>query len=371
VLVLVLVLVLVVTVSFLKTMNGSLEDDEDKADKDKDMEDTTSSSLGSSLALKFPMATASECHRFQKAYGDQASDHLQAYLEWRTMYHHDSQQCHQVDLNRTAWERAWDRTWDQVEKCQADTTGQVVLFPQTMTTTTTTNENESPPSEKDLSSFQRTPVPQYVFAHKNNYNTATTAASAQAPTSIILQVFPARIDLKVASAEIHALATAIYLDETFSLDTTAMDQEEVIIAANVWVDVRGAPPWPNGKPMKLLPLIRTMASRLVALQPERLQHLIVFPLPAWAVAIYNMIRVFLPVVITSRTILVSGSDKHDIPPPVDKMVIHIAGEEQHAKEIVQQMEATRQQAVVEAEAEQSAKPKEPKVSNGGLASWFS
>jgi hypothetical protein len=266
------------------------------------------------LALAFPSATACECQRFHEAYGDKASEHLQAYLEWRAMYPHDEQAA------ENAWERAWNRTWDQVEKCQADGTGQTVLFPKSMTL-------DSPASEEDLTPFQRTPVPQYVFAHNNN-----------STTTIILQVLPARIDLKLACAEIHALAAALYLDQFVEATAATVD---------VWVDVRGAPPWPNGAPMKLLHLIRTMAARLLALQPERLQRLVIFPLPGWAVAIYNMIRAFLPVVVTSRTVLVAGSDRHDVPPPSAKMEEHLSGDK--AKETVQQMEATRQQAVMEAE----------------------
>ena len=268
------------------------------------------------LHEEFPSATRAECKRFWDYHKDDARERLKDYLEWRKLHGLDSENlsrgrtftASQQDrlTDKKDWEDAWAKTWEHAEQS-------ISMFPDDNTTTKHTKHDKV---------YKKCQIPQYLFAY--NPSSCTPA----------LQVLPAQIDANAASPEHHALAVALYLDRKF--------QRHLEDVGNLWLDVRGAPGWPNPPPFQLIPLTQAMAHHLLRLYPERLHQLIIFPLPKWAVAIWKVISKLLPAVVTERTVLISGSDKHTVPLDVAKT----AEKGGVPEEIVDDMERTRNQAML-------------------------
>ncbi|CAB9502300.1 expressed unknown protein [Seminavis robusta] len=323
-------------------------------DPDETSTKDTDNNPWSVLEEEFPSASPSECQRFWTQYGnDKARAPLKAYLEWRALYEpyslgisRSSQQApmdsswkrfstsissiRPAERDHEVWEQAWEIAWYQVERCQQEP-DEVFLFPPSICG----HSSKKHASVPDLSKYRRTPIPQYLFAHY-----------VPESNNILVQALPAQIDTKLACAEIHSLALALYFYDLFSeLDDTNKSQ---LATGDLWLDVRGAPPWANPKPLQLIPLIRTVSTRLLAVHPERLNRLIVFPVPGWAVAIFNVISGVLPQVVRERTVLVAGNASHNSTLPMDKMAVHM-DDETTKYDTLQDMERVRRQAVTKAE----------------------
>jgi hypothetical protein len=114
--------------------------------------------------------------------------------------------------------------------------------------------------------------------------------------SRIFHLTPARLDLTLASAQVYALASALYLDRRLSRHTT----EKISLIC----DVRGGNGWANPTPWSLLPFIRATSSLLGQHFPERLKRFVLFPMPSSAVWIWNTAKKFVDVDTASKVVVV-------------------------------------------------------------------
>ena len=114
--------------------------------------------------------------------------------------------------------------------------------------------------------------------------------------SRIFHLVPARLDLTLASAQVYALASALYLDQRLSRHTT----EKISLIC----DVRGGNGWANPTPWSLLPFIRATSSLLGQHFPERLKRFVLFPMPSSAVWIWSTAKKFVDVDTASKVVVV-------------------------------------------------------------------
>ena len=140
----------------------------------------------------------------------------------------------------------------------------------------------------------------------NNNDKGGSSSSKKKPTttpppqckdgSRIFHLVPARLDLTLASAQVYALASALYLDRRLSRHTT----EKISLIC----DVRGGDGWANPTPWSLLPFIRATSSLLGQHFPERLKRFVLFPMPSSAVWIWSTAKKFVDVDTASKVVVV-------------------------------------------------------------------
>lgn len=142
-------------------------------------------------------------------------------------------------------------------------------------------------------------------AQSDDNNNGKEGSSSKKPTtpppqckdgSRIFQLVPARLDLTLASAQVYALASALYLDNRLSRHTT----EKISLIC----DVRGGDGWANPTPWSLLPFIRATSSLLGQHFPERLKRFVLFPMPSSAVWIWSTVKKFVDVDTASKVVVV-------------------------------------------------------------------
>ena len=140
---------------------------------------------------------------------------------------------------------------------------------------------------------------------EDNNNSSTQSNSSTSPSaeppqckdgSRIFHLVPARLDLTLASAQVYALAAALYLDRRLSRHTT----EKISLIC----DVRGGDGWANPTPWSLLPFIRATSSLLGHHFPERLKRFVLFPMPSSAVWIWSAAKKFVDVDTASKVVVV-------------------------------------------------------------------
>jgi hypothetical protein len=122
----------------------------------------------------------------------------------------------------------------------------------------------------------------------------------------ILMAFGAMCDLD-HTAEDYVAATA---DVLFA--NLAADSSEKI---TVLVDVRAGEGWKDPPPMKFIPLVREINAQMSRNFPERIASIYVYPMPWWAVAIYNMVSLFLDPKTSEKMNMLSGPALVDSPDP--------------------------------------------------------
>lgn len=116
----------------------------------------------------------------------------------------------------------------------------------------------------------------------------------------ILHILPARIDLTTATAQTYSLAVALYLDRRLSRVTT----ERI----TVFCDVRGGRGWANPTAWSTLPFIRSTALLLGSNYPERLEKLVLFPMPSSASWVWSAAQKCLdPNTASKVVVIVSGA----------------------------------------------------------------
>jgi len=111
--------------------------------------------------------------------------------------------------------------------------------------------------------------------------------------------------------EIHVETTvaamSVWLDECL-----ARDSDEKI---TLLVDVRPKDDWPNPTPTNLLPMIRQLSSVFGAMNPERLEACIIFPMPWIVRAVWYIVKGFMDVKTASKMQFLAGSSYQDAPFP--------------------------------------------------------
>lgn len=123
----------------------------------------------------------------------------------------------------------------------------------------------------------------------------------------VLVVMGAMYDGELGTAQEYTLACAQLIDK--SLDKDSDDK------ITVCVDTRGGDGWRNPKAWSVLPWVRDLASTLSANFPERLERLVLFPIPWLATAVWSAATALLDEATASKMQMISGSAGRDEPIP--------------------------------------------------------
>jgi hypothetical protein len=121
----------------------------------------------------------------------------------------------------------------------------------------------------------------------------------------ILHILPFRLDLSIATAPTYSLAAALYLDRRFSRFTS----ERVTL----FCDVRGGRGWANPTPWSTLPFVQSTASLLGSHYPERLERLVLFPMPKSAIWVWSAAQKCLDTNTASKVVVVSSAEGTGLP----------------------------------------------------------
>ena len=149
---------------------------------------------------------------------------------------------------------------------------------------------------------------EYIRSKKNN-------------TKIVI-VYGAMCDLDFdADDYIHATADFLHAN----LDNNH-DEKFTIL-----VDVRPGEGWKDPAPLQFIPLIQAINTQMSANYPERVQDIVIFPMPWWAVTIFNMVTLFMDPLTAEKMSMLAGPALIDSPEPdgleeyVDCGVAHASG----------------------------------------------
>ena len=249
------------------------------------------------LKTRFPNATHAECKRFYvcvKRKENEAAERIESWLKWRedcglklTVDANDTLQLNEND-NREYNSTFVDedlQIWNKAAKLaiELDTKGSSV-------DTTTVK------------------LPQILCAYEaaicTDSTTHLTVITNRPPrtkdSSRILHIFPARVDLTLASASTYSLACALYLNHRLCRTTT----EKITLLC----DVRGGRGWANPTPWSMLPFIQSTSALLGKHYPERLAKFILFPMPSAAAWIWAAAQKCLDPNTASKVVVV-GEEK--------------------------------------------------------------
>ena len=117
----------------------------------------------------------------------------------------------------------------------------------------------------------------------------------------------ARLDANLASTEQWVNAIAALFDEKLN----RASEEKITVV----VDVRGGEGWANPSAPSLLSLVRGASTLLSDNFPERLQRLIIVPLPWIAVAVWSLAKAFLDPVTADKVVVINGAADRLAPLP--------------------------------------------------------
>ena len=130
----------------------------------------------------------------------------------------------------------------------------------------------------------------------------------------ILHILPFRLDLSIATAPTYSLAAALYLDRRLERTTT----ERITL----FCDVRGGRGWANPTPWSTLPFIQSTASLLGSHYPERLERLVLVPMPRSAIWVWSAAQKCLDPDTASKVVVVGASDGTSGLPEKMKEFVH-------------------------------------------------
>lgn len=171
-----------------------------------------------------------------------------------------------------------------------------------------TNDEETKTEEMVLEEEQKKQLSQIIFQHVMNDENVITDREGNK----ILYVLPALINRQVADADFYAMALSFYLDRKF--DRSSEEKMTVVI------DVRAGEGWPNPLAVMMIKFAHTVAKQLQHRYPERLNSLVVFPLPFVAIGVWVAIKSVFHLAVMDKIMLVSGPADVDSPVPKDKLV---------------------------------------------------
>ncbi|KAK1744917.1 hypothetical protein QTG54_004208 [Skeletonema marinoi] len=137
---------------------------------------------------------------------------------------------------------------------------------------------------------------QTLDAPSDNEVSSTTKPPRCKDGSRIFHLVPARFDLSIATAQVYALAAALYLDRLLSRSST----EKISLIC----DVRGGRGWANPTPWSLLPFVQATSSLLGRHFPERLKRMVLYPMPSSAVWVWCAAQKFLDADTASKVVVV-------------------------------------------------------------------
>ncbi|KAL3937206.1 MAG: hypothetical protein SGBAC_007633 [Bacillariaceae sp.] len=288
------------------------------------------------LKEDFPDATCAEITRFAVGYGNgrgrlerrkrAAAEKLEAYLDWRTKFELDKAKLEAVNLSGSdTWDCAVKKAWDVAiahqeaieltKKLAAEaklttddeeeTTDYDKQMEEAIRDTSEPEEEKTVNNDDDelhTTAIKQSKIEQVIFCHQMQGESIRDKSG-----HMILHVLPARIDRKVASAAIYANAFAFFLD--MNLDRSSDEKVTILL------DVRGGEGFPNPSPKTMLKFINTVSRVLEFNFPERLEKLIIFPVPMLARGVFQPIKVLMPGKTVSKINLISGSANRHAPLP--------------------------------------------------------
>ena len=272
------------------------------------------------LQEKHPNATQAECQRFLicvKHKEDEASQRLEAFLKWRF----DCGLKVSVDEDRSSGvaknamgdtikkhRREYgpelisddEKDWKEAAKMAVAINGDkavesYIILPQIICSyeerkfETDCDAHHEISHDNDKQSIQ--PI-------GSNNDRKQTPPRCKDGTSIF-HILPARLDLSLATAPTYALACALYLDRRLSRSTTER--------LTLFCDVRGGRGWANPTPWSTLPFIQSTSSLLGQHYPERLERLVLFPMPKAAMWIWSAAQKCLDPNTASKVVVVGAA----------------------------------------------------------------
>jgi hypothetical protein len=247
----------------------------------------------SRLQKLHPNATIAECKRFfacVKCNEEAASKRIEEFFRWRS-------ECGLKAIVEACGERSDDRhvrEFDQafVEKDEKDWNASAKLAISIVT--------KSHVSDK---------LPQIICSYEERFeersdsevlpkqNVELSSPPRCKDGTRILHILPFRLDLSIATAPTYSLAAALYLDRRLS----RMTMEKITLLC----DVRGGRGWANPTPWSTLPFIQSTASLLGSHYPERLERLVLFPMPMSATWVWSAAKKCLDPNTSSKVVVVS------------------------------------------------------------------
>ena len=233
-----------------------------------------------------------------------------------------------------AWNHAAKKAWDIIAALQeaaqlakkldaeakltSDDQPQELDYDQQMVEALKEEAESKEEEEKDdddevhsISTVTRSKIDQVIFHHKLEGGEIIRDKNG----CMILHVLSARIDRQIATAPLYADVFAFYLDMFF--DRGSEDK------ATILLDVRGGEGFANPTPRTMLKFIRTVTRVLEINFPERLNKLILFPVPMLARGVFQSIKLLLDSKTVNKIELVSGPASRNAPLPKDALEKYI------------------------------------------------
>lgn len=112
-----------------------------------------------------------------------------------------------------------------------------------------------------------------------------------------------RLNLSIASASTYSLAAALNIDRRMSRLTTGK--------ISLFCDVRGGRGYANPTPWSLLPFVQSTASLLGSHYPERLERLVLYPMPTTAIWVWNAAKKCLDPNTASKVVVIGSGEGSD------------------------------------------------------------
>ena len=170
---------------------------------------------------------------------------------------------------------------------------------------------EKEPEKKTPEEAPVTKLPQVMFIHTKEDGTPATDTHGKR----LIIVLPAMVDRKLATSETYALAMAFYLNLKFDRN----DEEKMAVV----IDVRPGNGWPNQLAITMINFVRKVATMLQRFYPERLERLVIFPVPMAAMMIWQAMKKFVRNDTMEKLVLVRGAAACASPVPKEVLKEHV------------------------------------------------
>ncbi|VEU45019.1 unnamed protein product [Pseudo-nitzschia multistriata] len=333
----------------------------------------TADSIEKSLKEEFPDATEAECFRFvqaakavhkkanakldkDKLIKDTASEKLEEYLEWRSLYGLDYDRPAKDADDSSIWEwaarkalgaaetkkreaealraaveakRAADREArlkakrgdvdDKPPKVDYDAMREQVMREEELARTGGGDDGQTDDEENNDSKCigegkaeSKTTLPQVFFRRKDP---KTGKLLCDKKGTELIHVLAARIDRFATDNETWALAVALYIDA--SVDRNSKHSFAIL------VDARSGEGWPNPVILMIVSLIGQIVTEIEKRQPERCKSLIICPLPRALMMVWGTVRGFYSAEMNELIIAFSGPSGIGSPLPKKKLDPHV------------------------------------------------
>mmetsp|Transcript_31876 Transcript_31876/g.67512 ORF Transcript_31876/g.67512 Transcript_31876/m.67512 type:complete len:686 (+) Transcript_31876:219-2276(+) len=255
------------------------------------------------LQKQYPDATKAEVRRFftcVKFNEEAAGKRMDEYFKWRS--NSGLKIVAQVGTRESSacGDRIYDQTFVENDADVWNTVSKIAVSIITKTPVT-----ESTPTLPQIVCSYEEKLEEESMGGNNKPKNVNSETSASPPPRCedgtrIFQMLAARLDLTIATAPTYSLAAALYLDRRFSRSTS----ERITLL----VDCRGKKGWANPTPWSLLPFVQSTASLLGSHYPERLERLILFPIPQSAIWVWSAAQKFLDPDTASKVVVLGDVD---------------------------------------------------------------